>query len=223
MTLNIRSVMDVNGDGWPDVIGSSNDGIFVALNDKNGGLTGGTEPLTTNFTWGGWIGKSSPRYFIDVNGDGLVDVMGLGTKGVFVTLGTGTGFKDPEQWSTGFLTKDYPDITDYRHVADMNGDGLPDIVGFGMHNVQVALNTGRGFTEPVIWLNNLAYSKGWDKFLKERFLLDVNRDGFPDLIGFQQKGVEIYLNKGVPNPAQQAIEAPAFNYVRLKSWDSNIT
>ena len=88
-----------------------------------------------------------PRELADVNGDGRADIVGFGQAGVYVSLATGNGhFAAPTfelatfapgagGWSSDDL---YP-----RELADVNGDGKADIVGFGQAGVYVSLATGR--------------------------------------------------------------------------------
>jgi RHS repeat-associated protein len=218
---NIRAVVDVNNDGWPDVIGSSIQGIFVAFNDKSGKLVGGEQPLAKYFTYNdGFRDRNNPRYFVDINGDGLVDVAGFGDKEVFISLGTGTGFSPPTTWSNQFPNSKYNPNTMIRQFADVNGDGLLDIVGMGAEGVDVALNTGTSFSSSERWLNNLGWNQGWDFTQRDRFILDVNKDGYADFIGFRNTtGVEIYLGSGRPNIDQKPIKTKPFGPLMLV-WDS---
>src|SRR5262249_5950993 len=86
---------------------------------------------------GGWTSQNiHPRIVGDVNNDGLSDIVGFGTDGVHVALATGGGnFAAPylasnqfgtSQEAGGWTNQDlYP-----RTIADVNGDGLADIIGF---------------------------------------------------------------------------------------------
>src|SRR5262249_12672684 len=140
----------------------------------------------------GWTDSGTfPRFVIDMNGDGLADIIGFGSGNVKVALNTGTGFAAPQTWlSTEFTqAQGWTDFsTCPRFVIDMNGDGLPDIIGFAQGNVRVALNTGTGFAAPQTWLSTeFAQSQGWtDNSTYPRFVADVNGDGLPDIVGFAQ-------------------------------------
>ena len=114
----------------------------------------------------------------DVNGDGKADVVGFGNAGVYVSLATGDGnFSAPALklsafggTAGGWSSDDrYP-----RELADVNGDGRADIVGFGDAGVYVALADGSGGFGPIAlrlasfgagssaggWVGGCAYERG---------------------------------------------------------------
>ena len=74
-----------------------------------------------------------------------------------------------------------------RLLADVNGDGMADIIGFGSDIVTVALATGNGhFASSLIAIQNFSPYEGWvSQNLYPRGLADVNGDGMADLIGFR--------------------------------------
>src|SRR6185369_1403917 len=96
----------------------------------------------------GWSDSNTyPRQLIDVNGDGLPDVVGFANEGVYVALNTGTAFGPSTQWSPSYgVSGGWSDSNTYpRQLIDVNGDGFPDVVGFASGGVYVALNTGTAF------------------------------------------------------------------------------
>jgi hypothetical protein len=127
----------MNGDGLPDIVGfggSNGLGVSVTLNTgtafaaaPGGGLVGQYTPAS------GWTDNNTyPRLLVDVNGDGLPDIVGFDCCGVLVALNTGTGFTAPSHWLSGQYGtgQGWSDDNTYpRFVVDVNGDGLPDIVG----------------------------------------------------------------------------------------------
>jgi hypothetical protein len=140
-----------------------------------------------------------------VNGDGMADIVGFGAGGVTVSLATGNGhFASPISVTAtfGFLAgaggwtsqDQYP-----RLLADVNGDGKADIVGFGADMAIVSLATGGGqFAAPLAGIRNFALNAGgWaSQNLYPRDVGDVNGDGVADIIGFGQDGVFEALSNG---------------------------
>ncbi len=94
---------------------------------------------------GGWVSDDRyPRHMADVNGDGMADIVGFGEAGVYVALAAGNGSFDSlmltaQNFASGAGGGWESDDRYPRHMADVNGDGMADIVGFGDAGVYVAL------------------------------------------------------------------------------------
>jgi hypothetical protein len=70
-------------------------------------------------------------------------------------------------------------------MADVNGDGRDDVVGFGNGGVFVSTSTGTGFRTPSLWVANYGYNAGgWRVAKHPRMMADVNGDGRDDVVGF---------------------------------------
>ncbi|RTL56533.1 MAG: hypothetical protein EKK46_04160, partial [Rhodocyclaceae bacterium] len=200
LTNNPISIIDINGDGLADAVGFGYDGVYVALSTGNG--FGGGARWTSDF------GNSSNvsvdafvRTLADVNGDGLLDVVGFKSDGVYVALNAGSGFGASQKWSSEFGTASaiaYPTYSvNPRMMQDINGDGLPDVVGFANGGVYVGLNTGSGFSPAVLWLADFGVNAGYTNMdSAPRAMADVNGDGLPDLVGFKSDGTYVALNTG---------------------------
>jgi glucose/arabinose dehydrogenase len=206
-----RELADVNGDHMADIVGFGADGVIVSLATGNGhfgALTSGIANFGASPAGGGWVSENQyPRQLADVNGDGKADIVGFGADGVIVSLATADGhFASPVAGISnyGFLAagggwtseNQYP-----RQLADVNGDGMADIVGFGADGVIVSLATGGGhFASPVAGIANFAFNAGAGGWTSQdqypRQLADVNGDGMADIVGFGADGVIVSLATG---------------------------
>ena len=133
-TCELKQVADMNGDGKMDVIGFGSDGIYVSLN--MGAYFSSPARWSSEFTSNtGWISSKHLRYIIDVNNDGLPDVVGFGEFGIFVGENLGTYFKSASKWSSNFcydLALCYGwRVEDMRSLTDIDNDGYPDVFGIG--------------------------------------------------------------------------------------------
>ncbi|CAI9393419.1 hypothetical protein MICABA_02440 [Microbacterium sp. T2.11-28] len=196
-TQQVRYVMDVNGDRRADIVGFGDSGVHVALSTGNGFSTP-TRWTTAFGTSRGWSAASTPRYLEDMNADGRPDIVGFGPQGVFVALNTGSGFATARKWTSSFgsgSSGGWRVNRDPRTLADITGDGRPDIVGFRVDGVYVARNTGSSFAKAVRWTTDFG-SREWTLGLMPRAVVDVNNDGRADIVGFARHGVHVALNDG---------------------------
>jgi hypothetical protein len=178
------AIRDVNGDGKPDLIASNN--CYDAGNCSNGGvgvLLGngdGTFQAAASYSGGG-SGTESVAVG-DVNGDGQPDLITAnGCVGfnvcdngvVGVLLGNGDGsFQSPIAYSSGGA-KAFSVA-----IADVNGDGHPDIAvtNVNANSVGVLLGVGDGTFQPAVTFDSGGYA---DYSIA---IADVNGDTLPDLL-----------------------------------------
>ena len=201
-----RFLVDLDKDGKVDVVGFGEAHVYWAKSNGGGSfaeikVVSGLDGMTP--VGGGWNSNDLfPRMFADVNGDGVLDVVGFGYAKVWVSLGSIdskgslafgniTGALDNFAVNGGGWVNNtaYP-----RFAADMNGDGMADLVGFGEAGVFVAPATGGGnFAAPQLVFENFGRGVsggGWaNNDLYPRLLGDLNRDGLLDIVGFGEKGV----------------------------------
>ena len=188
--------VDVNGDGRADIVGFAGHGVVVSL--STGTAFSGARTWVRSFgrSAGGWRSGNHPRMLADVNGDGLNDVVGFANNGVHVALSTGTAFGGARRWYGGFghsaggwRVGKHP-----RRMADMDGDGRADVVGFGGAGVYVARSNGSAFTGAVRWSSLMGSSSGWRVDRHPRLIGDVDGDGKVDVVGFANSGTNVARN-----------------------------
>ena len=134
---------DVNGDGKDDIIGYGANGVFVSISTGSS-LTDPAMYLQHYFTAAnGWSNDKHVRTASDINGDGNADLVGFGNDGVFVAMSLGNGsFRKPAKIVDNFAYNvgGWRMDKHVRTMADINGDGQGDIVGFGSSAVLVVTN-----------------------------------------------------------------------------------
>jgi len=152
---------DVNGDGKADIVGFGNNGVYVGLSSGSGF---GNAPLwVNNFGYNqGWRNDKGLRMMSDVNGDGKADIVGFGNNGVYVGLSNGSGFGNAPLWVNNFgYNNGWRNDKHLRLMADVDGDGATDVVGFGNDGAYVSTSTGANFSNTYLWLNDFGYDQGW--------------------------------------------------------------
>src|SRR5262249_9543155 len=84
-----------------------------------------------------------PRFLVDINGDGLADIVGLFNNDVFVALSNGKSFPAVGDWLVGgsLLGGSWTGATP-RTVVDVLGTGRAGILGIGNQGLFVAPSGG---------------------------------------------------------------------------------
>ncbi|MGO8985922.1 MAG: FG-GAP-like repeat-containing protein [Terriglobales bacterium] len=186
------AIGDLNGDGIPDVVLASSGCVAVLLGKGNGVL----QPAVTYSSGGksaaGGEGIFDPVLIVDVNGDGIPDVLVLnqtnaqdGDGSIGVLLGKGNGALQPVKTydSGGFAASSFA-------VADINHDGHVDLVVANCgpagtticpsNNGTVALLLGNG--NGTFQSAQTFGRGGTGNFTSPVAVADLNGDGIPDLV-----------------------------------------
>ncbi|MDB6037704.1 MAG: Sensor histidine kinase [Verrucomicrobiales bacterium] len=132
----VMALSDVNGDGWSDlIVGIAEGGVEIYLNSGSGEFK--TKPT-----------QVLPAYVSDLvlrdfDGDGRNDIAVAQADGqISIWRGNGDGsFKQSQS-----LTNDFSGYQETILVADLNGDGLVDLVSTDAdsHKMLLILNSGNG-------------------------------------------------------------------------------
>ncbi|KAF9525726.1 hypothetical protein CPB83DRAFT_859005 [Crepidotus variabilis] len=171
-----RLLADLNGDGKADIIGFRDDGVYVSRN-SGWGRFGPTKKVISNFgTAQAWSVDKHPRFVADLTGDKRGDIIGFGDAGVWVALNRGDGtFQDARLALTDFGAERWSLPKHPRFVADLNGDGCADIIGFYDDGVWVAFNNGHGSFSPAQKITDeFGWNDGkWDPSTTLRLLANL--------------------------------------------------
>ncbi len=140
-----RMLGDTTGDGRADIVGFGNAGVYVSRANADGTF-GPVTRVVDNFGFdaGGWRVAQHPRMLGDTTGDGRADIVGFGNAGVYVSRANADGTFGPVTRvvdNFGFDAGGWRVERHPRTLADTNGDGRADIVGFGNAGVYVSLFT----------------------------------------------------------------------------------
>jgi hypothetical protein len=222
-----------NGDAFASILGFGYAGLTLAPQAFSTGastddayLVKGSESFGFDAGWDETQDIRAVTDFrgneIDLDGDGILDVVAIGTPGVVYAFGqqTGSGETGRDTYSLGTMhiatidpsgssafNRDWGwNNTDtQRMLADVNGDGHVDIVGFGNAGVYLSLGATPGsdgsgaFSTVYLASAGLGNDDGWNNQADKRTLGDVNGDGLLDVIGFGEAGTVVA--KGTIDPA----------------------
>ena len=230
-----RIMADINGDGKADIVGFGNTSTYASLSNSTTSPSFLTHVIAVanDLTVGqGWADQNTaPRMMADVTGDGKADIVcfGYGNMRVYPsTCTTSVSFGSP--WYLGHFTNQqgYVDQnTTPRMLADVNGDGIKDLVGFNPTcGVEVSLGTGTNSpfsnATPTLVIADFTTAQGWtNQNTYPRFMADVNGDKMDDIIGFGNGGVYVSLSTSSGNAVsfQHTLTWVATNFTTAQGYN----
>ena len=192
-TIYAVAVGDFNGDHLLDVAAwgadpSGNRVVFIFLGNGTGSLTYSASyaaPISGNSNPG-----PSSVVASDVSGDGKLDLVALTpNNGVYVFLGNGDGtFQTPTNYPLTTTSAPASAVA----VADLSGDGKPDLAINVDSGLGVLLNNGNGTFAAAVY-----YAGPGGTSNPGIAIGDVNGDKKPDVIVTNYTGsVAVFLNSG---------------------------
>ena len=180
---------DLNQDGLPDIVAryasfTQPSRIITMINEGNGGFT--STEIAADFA----RDRDDAIQISDVNTDGFLDIIGVTPNRFFAQdrpialFGDGTGrFTGPQEFPVAL------DLQSAAPTADVNGDGINDIMVLGKGlAVHLGLPEG-GFAEPetITFFNNDFIATGAN-------VVDIDLDGDLDLLTMlSQESVLLFL------------------------------
>ncbi|NKE61919.1 PASTA domain-containing protein [Lentzea sp. PSKA42] len=180
---HIRTLTDVTRDGKADIVGFGEDGVWTSIALGDGNFTQPRRVLTAYGYNSGWRIGTHPRWVTDITNDGLADLVGIGSDGVWTAVGNGDGtFGTFSYVLAAFGSTGRPSPMSL-HVADANLDGRTDIYAFSNGRVDVALASGAGnYSAP--YLASTEFTS--DRFDFNHFkLANIGGDARPDILSIR--------------------------------------
>lgn len=198
-------VMDLNGDGLYDMVHiTTNPGnmiLWISNGDGTFKVSSIVKTNDTNLMNGSW-------QVLDVNGDGLADLIHITTNpgGIIVWKSTGTG--DFDITVPPASTADINLAAGLWYPMDVNGDGLTDLVHLNHRGSlsYVWVSKGDGtFSVSNFVIENMATDPvsdnfGYDLSRIDPFqLMDVNGDGLLDLVQMTSTSGRVHVFQSMGN------------------------
>ena len=164
--------------------------LFFLINNGNGFDTVQNISNSYGMSRGIWDGGWRNLFPMDVNGDGLTDLLLQAKHGhhdSFLLINNGNGFDTAQNISNSYgMSRGIWDGTRNLFPMDVNGDGLTDLLlqaKHGHHDSFLLINNGNGFDTVQNISNSYGMSRGiWDGGWRNLFPMDVNGDGLTDLL-----------------------------------------
>ena len=172
-------LIDIDGDGTAEILrnancptvmscGAMNSAARVISPTMNGAMP---FPAGTTSSW------NVARWFVDLNGDGLPDLVFLSTGNkIFTSINTGAGFAaavDTGRSLPGFSLRSSGSVM----VTDYNLDGRQDLFIYGAKTVLLSDGKG-GLTQ----LDTGIPAGKKDLNARQNLVADLNGDGLPDIV-----------------------------------------
>ncbi|MEO1272274.1 MAG: toxin TcdB middle/N-terminal domain-containing protein, partial [Myxococcota bacterium] len=186
-------VLDVNGDGFTDLLNATTGEVLVnkgegdwLMADQSPGTSELAQALLADFDASD--GELQALRFMDINNDRRIDLLQASSSGTSIYLNMGEeGFEladGAQPLEAGFVENNL-------ELADMNGDGLLDVIQMQVGAFRFRLNHGRGRWGEWVNISGLDLT---DIELENAELQDLNGDALDDIVVVVGTSVSIALN-----------------------------
>lgn len=227
-TFSPQAIIDINGDGHPDVYNASGfNGVWNPEKQKFD-ITPFTHPLlekmpdSVKALWGEEAKKKQQNRFLrlavhtdhDLDGDGVNEVIvtGYGSYGGD-SFGRYLATNENRTFTDRTKALGLPETGTPILIRDLDGDGFVDVLVAASPEGGFYRNTGKdGFTLVPGPLTE--HLKNRDPYLHRADVADFNRDGLPDLVVSKPRSGPkiIYANRG---------DGKFEELHRIKGWDAD--
>lgn len=224
----------INGNDGDDALYGGNVADTIFGGDGDDFISGGDQDQAFSLTTRAsdhfgyntdWRVEYHEREVEDVDGDGRADIVAFGSWATHTSFGTEDGiFSDPQIATIGYhYDQGWRTELHEREVADVNGDGRADIVGFGSHATYVSLGQVNGtFGAAIVATTAYDYDDLWRTEYHERRVGDVNGDGRADIVGFGHTGTYVSFGQADGSFSGAIVASTGFDYDDLWRTENHV-